>query len=100
MKNIIILFLTATTITLGVVCVLQSRKSAGQQAQVTALQGELEAQAQQLEAAQAAQKRADQQRHELMSQAEELAAQLQAHQSAEAHVTAQAINTPPPVPQP
>ena len=100
MKNAIILFLAATTITLGVVCVVQSRKSASQQNQVAALQGELEAQSQQLEAAQVAQKHADQQRHELMGQAEELAAQLQAHQSAEAHVTAQAINTPPPAPQP
>ena len=49
MKNTIILFLTVTTITLGVVCVVQSRKSAGQQTQVAALRGELEAESQQIE---------------------------------------------------
>jgi hypothetical protein len=95
MKNIIILFLAATTLTLGVVCVVQSRNSAGQHTQAAALQEELDAKSQQVEDLQAAQKRADQQRHELMSQAEDLAAQLQARQLAEASVTAPA---PPPAP--
>ena len=43
MKNTLTLFLAVTTITLGVVCVVQSRKSAGQQTQLASLQGELEA---------------------------------------------------------
>ncbi len=73
MKNTIILFLTATTITLGVVCVVQSRKAASLQAQVAALQSESEVESQRIETLQAAQKRTDQQRHELMGQAEELA---------------------------
>ena len=94
MKNIIILFLTATTISLAVVCVVQSRKTAGQQTQAAALQSELEVASQQLEALQAAQKRADQQRHELMGQAEELAAQLQVHQLVETNV---AVPAPPPL---
>jgi phage terminase small subunit len=97
MKNIIILILTVTTIMLGAVCVVQSRKSANQQTRAAALQGELEAASQQLEALQAAQKRADQQRHELMGQAEELAAQLQARQLVETNVTAPAPPLPPPV---
>ena len=64
---------------------------------MAALQGELEATSQQLETLQAAQKRADQQRHELMGQAEELAAQLQAHQLAETNITVPAPPPPPPV---
>jgi phage terminase small subunit len=99
MKNIIILILTVTTITLGVVCVVQSRKSSGQQTQAAALQSELEAASEQLEALQAAQKRADQQRHELMGQAEELAAQLQARQLVETNVTVPAPPPPPTVSQ-
>jgi hypothetical protein len=97
MKNTIILLLALTTITLGVVCVVQSRKSATQQTQVATLHGELEAKSQQLEELQATQKRADQQRHELMGQAEELAAQLQARQIAETNVTAPAPTNPPAV---
>ena len=99
MKNIIILFLTVTTITLGMVCVVQSRKAADQQTQAAALQGELDAASQQLEAMQAGQKRADQQRHELMGQAEELAAQLQARQLVETNVTAPVPPPPPTVSQ-
>ena len=95
MKNIIIVFLTVTTITLAAVCVVQSRKSAGERSQVAALQGELEAASQQVEDLEAAQKRAEKQRHELLGQAEELAAQLQARELVETNVTAPA---PPPAP--
>ena len=63
MKNVIILFLAATAITLGVVCVKQSHKFAGGQTQVAALQGELEAKSQGIQDLQTAQKRGDQQRH-------------------------------------
>jgi len=94
MKNIIILFLTVTTISLAVVCVAQHRKSSGQQTQAAALQSQLEAASEQLETLHAAQKRADQQRHELMGQAEELAAQLQVQHLVETNVTAPA---PPPL---
>ena len=99
MKNIIILFLTVTTVTLGLVCVMQSRKSAVQQTQVTALQEEAEAAAQQIEALQADQKRAERQRHELIGQAEELAAQLQARQVVETNIAAPAPPIPAPVPE-
>jgi hypothetical protein len=95
MKNIIILLLAATTITLGVVCVVQSRKAASLQTQVAALQSESEAKAQQLENLQRAQKRADQQRHDLMGQAEDLAAKLQARQLAEDASPALAPPAPP-----
>ena len=96
MKNTIILLLALTTITLGVVCVTQSRKSATQQIQVAALQGEAQAQSQQIEDLQAAQKRSEGQRRELMNQAEELAAQLQARRAAETAVAAPAPAAPPP----
>jgi len=95
MKNIIILLLAATTITLGVVCVVQSRKAASLQTQVAALQRESEAEAQQLEDLHRAQKRADQQRHDLMGQAEDLAAKLQARQLAEDASPALAPPAPP-----
>jgi len=98
MKSALTLFLAGATIALGVVCAVQSRKSAAQQTQVASLQSELETKSQQAEEAQAAQKRAEQQRQELAGQAEDLAAQLRARPPAENHITAQAFNTPPPAP--
>ena len=97
MKNILTWFLAATTMTLAVVCVMQTRKFAGQQTQLASLRAEADEQAQQLEALQAAQKRSEQQRHELMGQADELAAQLQTRQLAETNVIALAPTNPPPV---
>jgi hypothetical protein len=97
MRSTLTLFLAATTITLGAVCVMQTRKFGGQQAQLISLRGELDEQAQQIETLQAAQKRSDEQRHELMAQAEELAAQLQARQLAETNVTVAAPPSTPPV---
>ena len=97
MKNILTWFLAATTMTLAVVCVMQTRKFAGQQTQLASLRAEADEKAQQLEALQAAQKRSEQQRHELMGQADELAAQLQARQLAETNVIALAPTNPPPV---
>ncbi len=97
MKNAIILILTATTITLGVVCVMQSQKSNTQQMQMAALRGEVQAQSQQIEDLQVAQKRSEGQRRVLMNQAEQLAAQLQARQVEEANVVAPAPSNPPPV---
>jgi len=96
MKNTIILLLALTTITLGVVYVTQSRKSATQQIQTAALRGEVQAQSQQIEDLQAAYKRADRQRREAMDQAEELAAQLQARRAVETNVVALAAAAPPP----
>ena len=96
MKNSITLLLTVTTITLGVVCVVQSRKSTALQTQVAALRGEVQAQSQRIEDLQATQKRADQQRHELIGQAEDLAAQLQARELAATNVAVPAPPPPPP----
>src|ERR1035437_7515936 len=97
MKSTLTLFLAATTITLAVVCVMQTRKFSGQQTQLASLRTELDEKEQQVEALHAAQKRSDQQRHELMGQAEELAAQLQARQLAETNVIVEAPPAPLPV---
>ena len=96
MKSTLTLFLAVTTITLAVVCVVQTRKFSGQQTQLASLRTELDERAQQVETLQASQKRSDQQRHELMGQAEELAAQLQARQLAESNLTVVAPPAPPP----
>jgi hypothetical protein len=96
MKSTLTWFLALTTLTLAVVCVMQTRKFAGQQTELASLRAQLEEKAQQIEMLQAAQKRSDQQRHELMSQANELAAQLQARQSAESNVIALATTNRPP----
>ena len=96
MKSTLTWFLAAATITLAVVCVMQSRKLGGQKTQLAAFQGELEGQAEQLETVQAAQKRAEQQRSQWRSQAEELAAQLQARQLPETNVVVAASTNPPP----
>ena len=66
MKSTLTLFLAVTTITLAVVCVMQTRKFGGQQTQLASLRGELDEKAQQIEKLQATQKRSEQQRHELM----------------------------------
>jgi len=96
MKNPLTWFLAATTITLAVVCGLQTRKFAGQQTQLAALRSEADEKAQQIEALQTAQKRSDQQRHELIAQAEELATQLQARPVAATNVPVAAEASPPP----
>ena len=75
---------------------MQTRKFGGQQTQLASLRTELDEKAQQVKTLQAAQKRSDQQRHELMSQAEELATQLQARQLPETNATVEAPATPPP----
>src|ERR1039457_1676128 len=95
MKSTLTLFLAVATITLGVVCVMQTRKFAGQQTQLVTLRTELDDKAQQVETLQASQKRSDQQRHELMSQAEEMAAQLTARQAAETNAMVAAEASPP-----
>jgi hypothetical protein len=90
MKKLTTMVLAVMALALGVVCVMQSRKSAGQQTQNASLRGELSVKEQQLEDLQAAQERAGRQRRELTSQTEELAAQLRAHQQAATNVTAPA----------
>src|ERR1035437_891884 len=97
MKTILIWFLAATTLTLAVVCVVQTQKFSGQQTQLTSLKAEMEEKAQQVEALQAAQKHSGQQRRELMAQAEELAGQLQARTLAATNVIAETPAPPPPV---
>src|ERR1039457_1497865 len=96
MKTILIWFLAATSLTLAAVCVVQTQKFSGQQTQLTSLKTEVDEKARQVEALQAAQKRSDQQRHELMAQAEELAGQLQARQLPETNATVAAPTTPTP----
>ena len=91
MKNTLTLFLAVTTVTLAVVCVTQTRKSAGQQTKLASLQGELEEKTRQIEALQGAQKRHDQQRRELFRQADDLSAQLQARQLADTNAAASAL---------
>jgi hypothetical protein len=95
MKSTLTLFLIVMTIALAVVCAMQARKFGSQQTQLTSLQGEVDQKSQQIERLQAAQKRSDQQRHELMAQADELAAQLQARQPAETNAAVVAPPTPP-----
>jgi hypothetical protein len=87
MKSTLTLFLALTTITLGVVCVVQTRKFSGQQTQLASLRVEVDEKAQQIETLQVAKKHSDLQRHDLMAQADELAAQLQARQSVESNAT-------------
>jgi hypothetical protein len=97
MKSTLTWFLAVATITLALVCVMQTRKFGGQQPQIASLRAELDEKVQQIETLQAAQKRSDQQRHELLAEAEELAAQLQARQAAQTNVVASAPTNPPPV---
>ena len=97
MKNTIILFLAVTTAALGVVCVVQSRKSADQRNHIASLQGELAAESGRVESLEAAQKTAERQRRELMGQAEELAAQIQARQAVATNITAPAPTELPPL---
>ena len=98
MKSTLTWFLALTTLTLAVVCVMQNRKSASQQTQLASLRAESDEKAQQVENLQAAQKRSERQREELMGQAEELTAQLTARQLAETNVTVAAPATPAPEP--
>lgn len=97
MKSTLTWFLAVATITLAVVCVMQTRKFGGQQSQLNSLRSEADEKSQQLETLQAAQKRSDGQRQELLAEAEELAAQLQARQLAESNAIALASTNPPPV---
>ena len=64
------------------------------------LKSELEAESQKVEDLQASQKRSEKQRHELMGQAEELAAKLQAKKLVEDNVPAPAPAAPPPKTEP
>ncbi len=100
MKNTIIILLGAAALALGGLCLVQSRKGNEQQAEVGSLRAEVEQKAAELDDLEATRRRADQQHRELKSQAEELAAQLQARQFAETNAAALALNTPPPPPQP
>ena len=102
MKNTITLLFAVTTVTLAVVCAVQSRKSTGRQAQLAALRTEIEVKSQQIGELRAAQQLTEQQRQELSSQAEDLAAQLRARQLAAATIAAPAPapSTLPPAPGP
>ena len=100
MKNTIIILLAAAALALGGLCLVQFRKGSEQQDQAGLLRAEVEQKASELDDLQATRSRADQQHRELKSQAEELAAQLQARRSAETNAITLALNNPPPAPQP
>ncbi len=91
MKNIPTLLLAVTTIALGAVCAAQWHRLAALQTQLTSLQTELDQKRRQTDELQATQKRSDQQRRQLLHQADDLAAQLQARPPA---------HTNPPTPAP
>jgi hypothetical protein len=78
MKGPLILFLTAATVTLGVVCAVQTHKSNVRTAELALRQGELQEKAQRIEAMQAAQESYEQRREELTAQAHQLTVQVQA----------------------
>jgi hypothetical protein len=97
MKTVLIWFLGATTLTLAAVCVMQTHKFSSQQQQLAALRAEEEVKAQQIEDLQAAQKHFDKQRRELMSQANDLATQLQAREAAATNVVVEEAPKPAPL---
>ncbi len=91
MKSTLTLFLAVTTTTLAVVCLVQSRKSTRQQTQLVSLRAELDEKAQRIESLESSGKRAKRQVHDLLRQNEDLTAQAQARQQAEA----QSVAAPP-----
>jgi hypothetical protein len=80
MKNTLILIFALTTIALGTVCVVQSRKLAAQKKEAATLRTEAEQQLRELADLQSSQKLFEQQRQELLDQSSQLAAKLQSQQ--------------------
>ena len=100
MKNTLILIFALTTIALGTVCVVQSRKLAALKTETTSLRADAEQQTRELADLQSSQKLLEQQRQELFEQSSQLAAKLQSqpHSAGKAGVpshiaTASATNT-------
>jgi uncharacterized protein YciI len=77
MKNALLILLTAATLALGAVCVVQWHKRDAQQAELTSLRGEFIQKTRELAELQAAQALLDRQRREARQQAGDLAAKLQ-----------------------
>jgi hypothetical protein len=92
MKKLVFLF-ALTTLALGALYVIQGRKLADRQAQVSTLSGDLEQKSQQIESLERTKKLSEQQRRDLLRQAADLAAQVQARQVAETKLAAQAAET-------
>jgi hypothetical protein len=93
MKNPIILVVTLAAITLGAVCLLQSRKVNEQKTQIAALRGETEQQAQQIIELKAAQEQVETQRRELSEQVLDLSSKLMASRGATGPVAVVAAPT-------
>ena len=80
MKNALTLVLAATTLALAGVCVIQWQKLGEQKTQLVSLRGEGEQASKQIDEMQAAQQRAEQQRHESIPQPNDAGGQLQLSQ--------------------
>src|SRR5437868_4765107 len=88
MKAIVVL-LALTTASLGLVCILQFEKLRQQQSRLAVLDKDTAQMSEQVRDLQEAQQRAAEQRKLLMSQSEELAAQLQTRENVATQAVAQ-----------
>jgi hypothetical protein len=86
MKNALLLVLTATSLALAALCVVQWQKLSGQKTQIVSLRSEMEQRTQEITDLQASQKLVEQQRLELLGQASDLAAKLQTRQQSGAKI--------------
>ncbi len=82
MKNTFILIFAATTVALGILCVVQWRQLSGQKAEIVSLRSESEQASQQLEELETSQKRAEDQRRELQLLVHDLTGKLGARPQA------------------
>ena len=82
MKNTLILIFAATTVALGILCVVQWRQLSGHKAEIVSLRSESEQASQQLEELETSQKRAEDQRRELQLLVHDLTGKLGARQQA------------------
>lgn len=89
MKNTLIIVLTAATVALGTVCVLQWRNSGTREAELRSLRVEAEQQTQAMADLQTSQKFSEEQRRETVDQAAVIAEKLQARMRADANAARQ-----------
>lgn len=87
MKNTLLLILALTTIALGAVCVVQTRKVSEQSLQISALRAEADQQVREIADLQSSQQFLQQQSQELFDQSSQLAAKLVAVQRTNAQLT-------------
>lgn len=100
MKNTVIILLAAAALAFGGLCFVQARKGSKQQTKLGSLRAEVEQKAAEIDDLQAAQDRAERQRRQLQSQAQDLEARLQARQFAETNAATLVLNNAPPAPRP